>query len=358
MPALTRRQFLTRALLAGAGTSLAYAPNIISPPKVSAEDSDVDPGFIAGTVQAISGNTLTVLDVDEQVQTAQLDTSSRIWKKGNWDSLPLTVGDCTYLRGTPGAGGVLIERAWVDIYNLSGGLETTVPELGDFIQGVPNLNLRLDNGYVEPVVVTPDTQIQVSNERGNGDLSALAPHARIQMIAYGPSGPGPLTATLIMVSPGAETPSDTESVADGPIRRGLASWYCCGGKTACGAKCCKCEPPRCCPPLSGGGSCGTCRTNRKQMAWPKLANTDCQLCEGECCDFLGTAFCGDNATVTNPCNGKSIANVKVADCGPGAHTADPVGCRRRSCRITDLTACTFSAIGDLDAGIINVNVQF
>lgn len=104
----TRRDFLGKALLAGAGVALVGSDNLLgtdlrADSAIVLED-EPDPGFVAGVVVGV-GETpaeYVVLDADKNPRTLSLGSLSSVWKQGRWNSTPLGVGDCLLLtRATP-----------------------------------------------------------------------------------------------------------------------------------------------------------------------------------------------------------------------------------------------------------------
>lgn len=81
----TRRVFLGRTLLAGAGATLLHSVPAGADPDVRPFDPaiDLDPGFVAGKVSAVhSGGTLSITDLDGQNREVRLDSGSRAFQFG------------------------------------------------------------------------------------------------------------------------------------------------------------------------------------------------------------------------------------------------------------------------------------
>jgi hypothetical protein len=309
MDRLSRRTFLGRALLAGAGATL-FKPHValasvpVSSVTGGAADPDYDPGFIAGEILAMSNNALTILDGDDHVRQVRLSSLSHTWKSGTWDVLPLSVGDCTYVRGIPALDGSIdVDRLWVGIRSIA--TEVLSVALDSFVIGLPN-------GEEDTVLVTPSTQVETpSGTWGMGAAGSLTPGQAIQLIAFRDSLGGPLTATKVFLFVD-EPAAGEESAVDSTTFFRFGTWYCCGGYPACGSG------SDCLP---GSGTCGVCRTDRHQTAYPRLSTTNCEKCGTlNCCKALPQRACGASASIVNPCNNKSVS-VHIQDCiGSNGHS--------------------------------------
>lgn len=116
----TRRDFLGKALLAGAGAALVRPEYVLATDDVSAvvlADAP-DPGFTAGQVVGVGKTSadFIVLDADKELRTLHTGPLSSLWKQGRWNSSGLEIGDCVYARGDAlENGGLAIDRLWVDI---------------------------------------------------------------------------------------------------------------------------------------------------------------------------------------------------------------------------------------------------
>jgi len=340
MNRVSRRDFLGQALLAGAGSTFFHS----FPLAVTKDDlSDYDPGFIAGRILTLSDGVLTVLDPDDQVRKARLGPSTLTWKRGLLNAVPLQPGDCAYTRGTPQADGVIdVESIWVDIHSVAGTYLTHDPT---------SLILVSLDGVQSKLQITPDTTFKgVDGSVRPLQQTDLSPGQLLQVIAFGDSQlGGVLTATSVFgfAYDAASGDGEEVSVSSTTFLR-LSTWFCCGMVSGCGSGSCN----------MGGGACsGTCRTDRQHMAWPRLSTTNCNSCNGlACCTSLPAKPCNTDVTVLNPCTNMS-RTIRLKDCGPSASTHSSVGCKNRSCKMFDLTACSFTAIGgSLSAGLINVNV--
>ncbi|MQA85607.1 MAG: hypothetical protein GEV03_13505 [Streptosporangiales bacterium] len=137
---------------------------------------------------------------------------------------------------------------------------------------------------------------------------------------------------------------------NGPVvARGLSTWFCCGPSYG------PCS-------TAGGGACGDCRSSRWQCAWPNASQACFDITRPDRCGVsLPRYGCDHGFHVANPCTGKSLETVTIADCGPDTDRF----CRERRCcgddcsshRILDLTPAAFSRLADLAAGVIQVVVR-
>jgi hypothetical protein len=348
MDRLTRRSFLSRALLAGAGATLFRPHEVLTGIELASSkaslDPDYDPGFVAGKIIASSKGALTVLDLDDQLRQVRLTSASQTWKQGLWGAVPPTEGDCVYARGIPASDGSIdLDRLWVNIQSSSTEVLASTP--GSFTILTPS-------GQEQTVRVAPFTRVETPAGWVTGTAEALLPGQDIQLIAFGDAAGGPPTATTVSLY-GEASVSNVGQVED-PIAAAASStflvigtWYCCRVQ-ACGS-----NDPNCLP---GSGACGVCRSDRKQTAYPRLSTTGCERCGTlDCCLALPRRRCGASATIVNPCNSQSV-NVRIQDCIGSTSSVSSVGCRSRHCRVLDLTPCAFSAIGSLSTGIINMNI--
>lgn len=343
MDSLTRRSFLSQALMAGAGASFFRPHEILSGVKLASllgsMEPDYDPGFVAGKIIASSETTLLILDLDDQLRQARLTSTSQTWKRGLWNTTPPSVGDCTYARGTPSPDGSIdVDRLWIDIQSVSA--EVVAATAGSF-------TVLLPTDQVQTLLVAPFTQVETpSGDWVSGTAEGLASGQAIQLVAFGDSLGGLPTATMVSLL--SDSVPAVEQVAADPTFLVLGTWYCCGGVQACGSS------GSCLP---GSGACGVCRSDRKQTAYPRLSTTNCEKCGTlSCCLALPMRACGASATIVNPCNNSSVS-VRIQDCIGSTASHSSVGCKSRHCRVLDLTPCAFSAIGNLDSGIINMNIS-
>jgi hypothetical protein len=140
-------------------------------------------------------------------------------------------------------------------------------------------------------------------------------------------------------------PVDVEPMAPAT---GETSWFCCGPAFGpCGS--------------AGGGACGTCRSASFHCAWPNTSDACFAITRPDRCgEGLLRRTCGHQFFVKHRCGTNEIA-VTIRDCGPQTD----LWCGEQRCcggvcvnnRILDLTPAAFSAIGNLSAGIIPINVR-
>ncbi len=183
---------------------------------------------------------------------------------------------------------------------------------------------------------------------GNRRGGRLEAGQDVQLIGFGDPLGAPLTATTVFAFSDSPPVSGEDLVVDSTTFLRMGTWYCCHGQGACGSGSGSCLP--------GDGACGVCRSDRLQTAYPRLSTTNCEHCAGlDCCLALPQRACGASASIVNPCNSNSV-NVRIQDCIGSAGTHAAVGCKDRHCRVLDLTPCAFSALANLSAGIINMNI--
>lgn len=127
--------------------------------------------------------------------------------------------------------------------------------------------------------------------------------------------------------------------------RGLTSWFCCGGGWGpCGS--------------AGGGACGNCQSSSHMAAWPHLSSACWSITDPPACgENMPQRGCGYTVKVKEQCSGATVC-VTFADCGPNTQEfcGEEICCAgsRRTNRIMDLTPSAFSAIGNLDSGLLPV----
>lgn len=127
--------------------------------------------------------------------------------------------------------------------------------------------------------------------------------------------------------------------------QGETTWFCCGGGWGpCGD--------------AGTGACGTCQSSQNMGAWPYTSQACWDITRPDVCgENLPFRGCGAVMNVQHQCTGATVC-VTIADCGPqtdlwcGEQTCCDNNCRTN--RIFDLTPAGFSAIGNLDAGMLPV----
>jgi hypothetical protein len=126
------------------------------------------------------------------------------------------------------------------------------------------------------------------------------------------------------------------------------SWFCCGPAWG------RCS-------AAGGGACGNCKSGSYHCAWPNASDSCFSITRpDQCGDTLTRRTCGHTFYVKHLCGTKEIA-VSIADCGPDTNRwCGEQRCCSGKCatnRLLDLTPAAFSAIGNLDSGIIPVTVH-
>src|SRR5438105_11913615 len=114
----TRRELIGRALLAGAGATIAGAlpSGTALATADSGPDSAFDPSFLSGQIVSMrSGGRLTIVEAEDRIRAAQLRGGTQIWKRAVWGG-QLDVGDCLYATGVLGSDGIFgIDRMWIGI---------------------------------------------------------------------------------------------------------------------------------------------------------------------------------------------------------------------------------------------------
>lgn len=355
----TRRAFLGRALLAGAGATILRPisnQDFASARGLGGEVEEVDPTFAAGRVMEITGPDALVLNPDGLLQRLHVGSSFRLWKQGVWDQQRLAPGDCIYARGELLSEGILDAlQAWVSIQSFRGEILESSTD---------GFRVAIDKGNTLDLHTIESTEVQLTD----GDFALGTPESLragdvVQIVGFEDPLSGVITPTrVLLLSSPAVTPSfvgddlidppapdDDESLPQCPYTyKGLTTWFCCGGVTGCGAG-------NRCPGNTSGGSCGGCRSDRQHMAWPKLKNGCGPFCDTSCAQCIGNMprlACGKSVTIKNPCNGNStVAHVK--DCGPTVHCQSQTGCNDYTKVKFDLTPCAFSQLGNLDTGVIS-----
>lgn len=337
---LTRRQLLGRAMLAGAGTTIIQGLTAADKfdPAQATTDPAVDPNFVMGQVVSYdsASGALQILDLDLQVRAAQLTSASQIWKQGLWNTNQLAQSDCIMSRGLLDPNNTLmIDEIYADIRSFQGALSSVSASSVSIVQS---------GGGTITAGVTNLTQVNVAGQTTTGSTQGLAPGQYANLIGYGDPSMGALVATLI-IGPSIDTGGEPPPVVGSPGTGCTAitynhstTWFCCGNVTsACGANCAH----------TGPGSCGNCRADKRQMAWPNLSTTSCNStcnCGGNCCRSIRSVGCGALVDLYNPCRNKIVYNVYVADCGPCVHCVSPP-CDNLDAVTFDLTPCTFTALG-------------
>lgn len=329
----SRRQFLQRAVVVGAGSAVFPAALTGASAKAASGGTALtDPGFVTGRVAAVSGSSIAVIDGSGVQQRLRLGSQSQVWKNGAFNQSPLAVGDRVDARGGPDGNAVLaVDRLWANIENVRGVVTRA---------GSNALSLARERGKGQ-IAVSIDPTAVVHTSSGSiaqGTAQGLSVGDDLIAIGYSDPSSGALTLTLIFASQASPAPFSTEppTVQNvGPnftIRhRGVTSFFDC--------------PP---------SACGTCSSGNLQCAWPKLT-TGCGPFNGNC--SLDPSFerhsCGVHIPVMNACTGASIT-VTIADCGPTIRCVPPVACNGYTKVFLDLTRAAFSAIGNLNAGLLDV----
>ncbi len=388
MDTISRRNFLGNALLAGAGTTFLQKLSPLElrraakvpPPGVAFED--FDPNFIAGrVVENLGEGRYMVTDSDSQARVIKVAPSSRVWKQGFWNRFGLQEDDCQYSRGTlQGDGTLEIDRLWVHIFNFPG-----------VVANVQEKRLTIQNAWSGDEFEMPVLDhTEVQTRRGDfvrGSTADLTTEELVQTVGFGDLQHGTFRPTRIIrrsrgngPSGGEEQSSDSEpgevttvqeiTQPDGSKKHqcqttyfGLTSWFCCGGVLACGATCTD-QHPQCKENNCGGfgGFCTGCRTDNMSLAWPNVCNgagTDCRRtsCVSCCPSSVPEFTCQQELVAQNPCNLNAVT-VRVRDHGPVIHCLGPITCKNRDTVRFDLTACAFSALGQLDWGHQALNVSY
>lgn len=362
MDAVTRREFLTRTLVAGAGATL-LSTLTDSEARSSDDNDDVDPGFIAGQVLKISPNGQVIaVDREDRIHLMQLRSSTRIWKRGLWDQVRLQVGDCVYARGTLAPSGILaVDTVWVSIASLSGAVARVSPD---------RVDLEFVDSARRTVVISDFTVISVApGHVEQGTAHSLAVGDSVYLVGFADAS-GEFVATRVFKNVPDITPSTEETVVETTISeignlaqctdtwKGLASFFCCGtAASGCGYSCpCSSRDP--CPPWCQNYNC---QSDRLHMAWQKVdeGSRSCRApCDCNCPSSLAILACGTTVTVTNPCRNMSTS-ASIRDCGPTQRCVSPQGCHGRTTVKFDLTPCTFTAIGgNLADGFVECNVSY
>ena len=350
----TRRAFISKALMAGAGATVV-APFGIAGSATAADaviGPDEDPGFVAGRiVDTGSGGAVAVIDAANRLHRLQLHSATGAWKNGQYNRDALQEGDCLYARGQRDEAGVLaVDSLWANIASIRAEVRGV---------GRGHLSIASRSHGVRDVAILNRTIVadHDGREGSGGDVSGFSAGDSILMIASADPRSGALTASRVislMVGP-SEDSLGTSPPAGGPItkaftadRTGVTSWFCCGNVSGCGAGC----------GSSGAGACTSwpCASNLNAMAWPKLT-TGCGPFFGDCSlssDFP-THACGSCLDVQNPCIG-TVVTVRIRDCGPTVHCVSPK-CNGYDHVAYDLTPCAFTALGKpLSDGLQGIQV--
>jgi hypothetical protein len=363
----TRRQFLGRALVAGAGTTLFYRLDLGGESRSEAAAAtalDSDPGFLMGRVVSGSGDIFSLVDQDSHLRAVHLGAQSHVWKQGLWDESGLAVDDCLYARGEVDADGVfVVDKLWVAIHNFAS--QVVAPDSR-------RPTLLLPTGDTRPVPLIDRTEIVLPNGRTTrGDASPLRRGQHLQVIGFG-SDPldGNFTASRIIAasssgsSNGGPDAVDPAEVSSAPIcggspdatcaytYLGVTSWMCCK-VNACGSG----GFSTCNPVPNQDACCGACDTSKHQIAWPNITNCGGNTCNFACCSCcasLPKLSCGFSVSCYQPCTGKGIT-APISDCGPCVRCVGATGCKGYDHVKFDLTACAFTYLGgNLNTGLMDL----
>lgn len=358
MRSLSRREFLQRAAVTGAGVAVLRSPDAYgaAPPARAAEIGVPAPGFAAAQVVQTAGSALIAVDSSGDRQTIRLSPGARVWKQGLINTVPLAVGDSFYASGDRDGYGVLdASHIWVAIVNAMGPVEAVS---GQQLTFTPAWGL----GSVQATPSPRGTIIHDHNAIYKvSDFSLLAGASYVYLVGYySQEPPWSIVATRIYTATTAATDaspspnltvvgSQSPDVVMCPKNYNiLASVECCGGDRPPGY-------PSSYPCLSGTGLCGTCSSGVYGIAWPNACTTS-----GACDDYVPSlpyVPCGYVLDVYGICSGKSLS-VPVVDADPNPRPATSnLGCAGLTNADVCLTVSAFTALGGgLDYGHLDVEV--
>lgn len=344
MQAQNRREFLSKALAAGAGATL-LSPFQVGSAQASSDAStptDIDPGFAAGEVVAVGvDGTIKVLDYDGSVRQLVVQPGSRVWKAGAFERPDiLAEHDCIYARGAVNQSdsSLIVDSLWANISSFPGTVQGRTSS---------QLTLQLTDGTQQRLGVVAATESDLPHgESIAGSVMGFAIGAPVQAVVFSDPETKQLTASRVIAleTPGAPDPAVNPDV----YNTGIASFFCCGNVSGCGT----------CHVGSGGGACGGCRSDRFHMAWPKLT-TGCGPYCGNCCLRLSfpRVACNTQVYISSVCRNQS-ALVYVKDCGPTVHCRSNYGCGNLPKILYDLTPCAFTAVGGgLSDGLVDIGAS-
>jgi hypothetical protein len=347
----SRRDFLSRAVLAGAGATVVQ-PFAAAPAPAVADAGEgytdrPDPNFLIGrVVDAGDDGSLAVVTPDDEIRKAALSTEAVYWKAGTWNRHEIAVNDCVMGRGAVDADGTLVvDRVWANVMKIDGSVESVDRSTGD-------VRLRGRDAKTYPLTVTPRTiGLDKRDRQRDGDPTVVAATEPAVAIAYRDPKTDRLYAHRLesaLADPDAPPSSEPDepvqavasagavtSAAFAPplLRQGNASYFCCNTSGGCG---CGSAPI---------GFCSGCHSASWQIAWPKI--TGCTASCVGCClpsDFerfaCHTELYAQNACQTN----LGYILVRIKDCGPNPRCRT-TGCLGIQSVRFDLTACAFSALG-------------
>jgi hypothetical protein len=172
---MDRRRFLTQAVLVGATTLGAVAPEAAFADDSWTLDPDApDPNFAEGRITAIQGTLLMVTGSDRTLHRIQVTSGTSIWKLRTTTFDDAKVGDGLYARGARMPDGVLAADAvWLNIVNLH-----------THIAGISRDTLHLDHNGSRVIghVVAGTTAAVYNGTPAVSDLSLLQVGKHAQVI--------------------------------------------------------------------------------------------------------------------------------------------------------------------------------
>jgi hypothetical protein len=352
MAGSSRREFLNRAILAGAGATVvepfAAAPAQAAEPAQRFTDRP-DPNFLIGRViDSGSDGSLMVLTPDDEVRNARLSADAVYWKAGSWNQREITARDCVMGRGELDADGTLVvDRVWANVMKIDGTVESVDRSTSEVLLrggdqksyrlGVTHGTLGLDRHDRQrdgdpTVVKAAEPAFAIAYRDPNTDRlyahrleSALAdPDTPVQVEPDEPVEATPPAGALA-----------ADALAPPLLRQGNASYFCCNTSGGCGCG------------STGLGYCSGCHSASWQIAWPKVVGCTAQCFSGCGClpaDFERLA-CHRDLYVQNACQTNlGYILVAIKDCGPNPRCRN-TGCMGWDSVRFDLTACAFSALG-------------
>ena len=364
MAGSSRREFLNRAILAGAGATVvepfAAAPARAAEPAGRFTDRP-DPNFLIGrVVDAGSDGSLMVLTPDDEVRSTRLATDAVYWKAGSWNQEEITVRDCVMGRGEFDAEGTLVvDRVWANVMKIDGTVESVDRGSGEVL-------LRSSDKRPYRLDVTPGTLgLDRRDRQRDGDPTVVKHAEPAFAIAYRDPNTDRLYAHRLESALGdpdapvavdPDEPAATKQPAGAfaadalalpLLRQGNASYFCCNTSGGCG---CGSAP---------AGFCSGCHSASHQIAWPKIVGCTAP-CVG-CClpaDFERLA-CHRDLYAQNVCQSPAYyIIVSVKDCGPNPRCRN-TGCMGWDSVRFDLTACAFNALGgSFSIGHMNLRTYY
>ncbi len=393
----SRRQFLGRALAAGAGATV-LEPFVVGDPDARAVPAgtlyntpnvDSDPNFLLGrVVDTGSGGTIAVLDPQgcSHVTLAKPDSGGTTWKLGVLNALPVVSGDVIYARGTPGSDGVFaFNRLWANIDNFRAEVIAVGASSLSLLELKTGQALTVNVGNVTKTILPDGTQQM-------GSVSGVQVGDPLQIVSAGDNASGERWATEItslnaldsviaqdQATHSELSPASSQRVAtpDQPCcgcqtYHGVTSWFCCGSTcsqcAACGATCDCGSATSCCGCGSTGAcsGCCSCYSGLNAIAWPLIYECNgsgCGNCGNTCGPYSGNCQvytlprenCCVCHYVARECTSVGLT-CRVRDCGPTIHCVSAVCCGETKVA-WDLTPCAYSALADLSSGLMAVSVS-